>query len=166
MQEGAAASSTGLLGGREACQGNDLDRLLLLTTAVSVQSVVELRPIDPFVQFVLPGHRSAQGVATIHEPHASFGSLGKARLETKRGHRTGDRGGDGGGCRAVATRALELCQGRGHPAAVGVAQYQTLLGTGLGGFSQSFLHVHFDSCRNNNNKKKRKEKNVRINQPN
>lgn len=90
MQEGAAASAGGLLRGGETRQGNDLDGLLLLTAAVSVQGVVELRPIDPFVQFVLPGHGSAQGVATIHEPHASFGSLGKARLETKRGHRTGD----------------------------------------------------------------------------
>lgn len=158
VQEGAAASAGGLLRGGETCQGNDLDGILLLTAAVSVQGVVELRPIDPFVQFVLPGHGSAQGVATIHEPHASFGSLGKARLETKRGHRTGDGGGNGGGRGAVGTGALEMRQGRGHPAAVGVAQYQTLLGTGLRGFSQSFLHVHFDSCRNKTKKKKAQEK--------
>lgn len=154
MQEGAVASSRGLLRGGKACQGNDLDGLLLLTAAVSVQGVVELRPIDPLVQFVLPGHGSAQGVATIHEPQASFGSLGEAWLKTKRGHRAGDGGGDGGRRRAVATGALELRQGRGHPAAVRVAQYQALLGAGLGGFSQSFLHVHFDSCKNKKKKKK------------
>lgn len=157
MQEGAVASAGGLLRGGETCQGNDLDGLLLLTAAVSVQSAVELRPIDPLVQFILPGHGSAQGVASIHEPQAGFGSLGEARLETKRGHRTGDGGGDGGRRRTVATGALELRQGRGHPAAVRVAQYQALLGAGLGGFSQSFLHVHFDSCRSEKKKKNKKK---------
>lgn len=157
MQEGAVSSSGGLLGGGETCQGNDLDRLLLLAAAVSVQGVVELRPIDPLVQFVLPGHRSAQGVATIHEPQAGFGSLGEAWLETKRGHRTGNGSGDGGRCRAVAPGALELRQVRGHPAAVRVAQYQALLGAGLGGFSQSFLHVHFDSFKNKNRRRGKRE---------
>lgn len=152
VQEGAVASAGGLLRGGETCQGNDLDRLLLLTAAVSVQGVVELWPID-LVQFVLPGHGSAQGVATIHEPQAGFGSLGETRLETKCGHRTGDGGGDGGRCWAVATGTLELRQGWGHPAAVRVAQYQALLGAGLRGFSQSFLHVHFDSCKNKTKKK-------------
>lgn len=159
MQEGAVSSAGGLLRGGKTCQGNDLDRLLLLTAAVSVQGVVELWPIDPLVQFVLLGHGSAQGVATIHEPQAGFGSLGEAWLETKRGHRTGDGGGDGGRRRAVATGALELRQGRGHPAAVRVAQYQALLGAGLGGFSQSFLHVYFDSCKNKRRRRRRKREN-------
>lgn len=116
---------------------------------MSVQGVVELRPVDPFVQFIFSGHGPAQGVATIHEPHAAhvgFGSPGTALLEAKRGHCSGDGGGSRGGGGAVATRTLELGQGWGHPAAVGVAQYQTLLGTGLRGLGQGFLQVHLDGC--------------------
>lgn len=117
---------------------------------MSIQGVVELRPGDPFVQFVFFGHRPAQGMATIHDPHADhvgFGSPGAALLEAKRGHCTGDGGGDRGGGGAVATRTLELGQGWGHPAAVGVAQYQALLGTGLRGLSQGFLQVHLNGCK-------------------
>lgn len=115
---------------------------------MSVQGVVELWPVDPFVQFILFGDGPAQSVATINDPHAAhviFSSLGKARLETKRRHCTGDGGGGRSG--AVAPGTLELCQGRGHPAAVRVAQYQTFLGAGLRGLSQSFLQVHFDGCK-------------------
>lgn len=115
---------------------------------MSVQGVVELRPVDPFVQFISFRHRPAQGMATIHDPHAahvSFGSTGTALLEAKGGERTGDGSGGRGGDGAVAARTLELGQGWGHPAAVRVAQYQTLLGTGLRGLSQGFLQVHLDS---------------------
>ena len=93
-------------------------------------------------------------MAAIHDPHAayvSFGSPGTALLEAKRREGTSDGGGGRGGGGAVAARTLELGQGWGHPAAVGVAQYQTLLGTGLRGLSQGFLQVHLNGC-------KRKEK--------
>lgn len=99
-------------------------------------------------------------MATIHDPHAahvSFGSPGKALLEAKRGHCI-DGGGSRGRGGAVATWPLELGQGWGHPAAVGVAQYQTLLGTGLRGLSQGFLQVHLDGF-----KKKEKEENNTVN---
>lgn len=154
MQEGVAASAGGLLRGGEACQGNDLDGVLLLTTAVSIQGVVELWPIDHFANLIFFGHRPAQGVTTIHDAHAahvSFGSMGKALLEAKRRHCSSDGGGGRGRCGAVATGTLELGQGWGHPAAVRVAQYQTLLGTGLRGLGQGFLQVYLDGC----NKKKK-----------
>lgn len=127
--------------GGEARQWYHFDQVFLLT-AVSIQGVVELRPVDPFFQIIFFGHRPAQCMATIHDPHAdhvNFGSPGAALLEAKRGHCTDDGGGDGGGGGAVYARTLELGQGWGHPAAVGVAQYQTLLGTGLRGLSQGFL---------------------------
>lgn len=126
---------------------------------MSIQGVVELRPVDTFVQFIFFGHRPAQGMATIHDPHAahvSFGSPGKALLEAKRGHCI-DGGGSRGRGGAVATWPLELGQGWGHPAAVGVAQYQTLLGTGLRGLSQGFLQVHLDGF-----KKRRKKKTTQL----
>lgn len=150
MQEGAAAAS-GLLRGGEARQGDDLDRVLHLSTAVSIQGVVELRPVDPLVQFIFFGHRSAECVTTIHEPQTpqiGFGSLGKALLGAKSGNCVSDGSGGGAGGGAVVTRTLELGQGRGHPAAVGVAQYQTLLGAGLRSLGQSFLQVHLDGCKN------------------
>ena len=71
----------------------------------------------------------------------------------KGGHRADDGGGDGGGGGAVAARTLELGQGWRHPAAVRVAQYQTLLGTGLRGLSQGFLQVHLNGW-----KKKERER--------
>lgn len=149
VQEGATASAGGLLGGGEARQRDHLDGVLLLTTAVSVQGVVELRPVPSFVQFVFFGHGPAQGVATIHDSHGDqvgFGSPGEALLQTKGRHRAGDGGGGRGGGRAVVTGILELGQGWGHPAAVRVSQYQTLLGAGLGGLGQGFLQVHLNGC--------------------
>lgn len=116
---------------------------------MSVQGVVELWPIDPFVQFVFFGHGPAQSVTTIHDPHAAnvtFGSPGPALLEAKGGEGTGVVGGSGGGGWAVAAGSLELGQGWGHPAAVRVAQDQALLGAGLRGFSQGFLQVHLNGC--------------------
>lgn len=95
-------------------------------------------------------------MAAIHDPHAahvSFGSPGTALLEAKRGEAPSDGSGGRGGGGAVAARTLELGQGWGHPAAVGVAQYQALLGTGLRGLSQGLLQVHLDGC-----KKKEREK--------
>lgn len=123
---------------------------------MSIQGIVELWSVDPFVQFIFFGHRPAQGMAAIHDPdaaHVSFGSPGTTRLEAKRGEGTSDGGGGRGGGGAVAARTLELGQGWGHPAAVGVAQYQTLLGTGLRGLSQGLLQVHLDGCKKKQNEK-------------
>lgn len=137
----------------EACQWDDLDRVLLLTT-VSIQGVVELGPGESLVQFIFFGHRPAQSMAAIHNPHVGFNSPGTALLEAKGGKGSGEGGGGGrGGGGAVASRALELGQGWGHPAAVGVAQYQTLLGAGLRGLSQGFLQVHLDGCENKSKRK-------------
>lgn len=159
VQEGAAASADGLLGRGEAGQRDDLDRVLLLAAAVSVQGVVELRPAASLVQFVLFGHGPAQRVAPVQDPHAhhvGFGRPGEAVLQAAEGGHGVDAadggrgsggGGSGGGDGAVATGLLELGQGWGHPAAVRVAQDQALLGTGLGGLGQSFLQVHLDGCR-------------------
>lgn len=159
VQEGAAASADGLLGRGEAGQRDDLDRLLLLAAAVSVQGVVELRPAASLVQFVLFGHGPAQRVAPVQDPHAhhvGFGCPGEAVLQAAEGGhgvdaadggRGNGNGGGGGGDGAVGTGLLELGQGWGHPAAVRVAQDQALLGAGLGGLGQSFLQVHLDGCR-------------------
>lgn len=60
--------------------------VFLLTAAVSVQGVVELGLVDPFVQVIFPGHRPAQSVAAIHDPHAaqaSFDSRLTAWLKSK-----------------------------------------------------------------------------------
>lgn len=141
----------------EACQRDDLDRVLLLTAAVSIQGVVELWPVEAFVQFVVFGHGPTQRVAAIHDPHVGFNSLRAALLEAKGGERGGDGGGSGSGGGAVAARTLELGQARGHPAAVRVAQYKTLLGAGLRGFSQGFLQVHLDSCKNERHTQKKKK---------
>lgn len=94
-------------------------------------------------------------MAAIHNPHGGFNSPRTALLEAKGGKGSGDGGGGGGrgGSGAVASRTLELGQGWGHPAAVGVAQYQTLLGAGLRGLSQGFLQVHLDGCENKSRKK-------------
>lgn len=99
-------------------------------------------------------------MATIHDPHAahvSFGSTGTTLLEAKGGERTRDGSGGRGGGGAVAARTLELGQGWGHPTAVRVAQYQTLLGTGLRGLSQSFLQVHLNSCEKGEKEKRGKQ---------
>lgn len=90
-------------------------------------------------------------MTAIHDPHAGhvgFGSPGVALLKAKGRKGTGDGGGGGGrgGGGAVAAWTLELGQGWGHPAAVGVAQYQALLGTGLRGLGQGFLQVHLNGC--------------------
>lgn len=93
---------------------------------MSIQGVVELWPIDPFVQFIFFGHGPAQRMAAIHDPdatHVNFYSPGTALLETERGEGGSDGGGGRGGDGAVAARTLELGQGWGHPAAVRVAQY-------------------------------------------
>lgn len=98
-------------------------------------------------------------MATIHDPdaaHVSFGSTGKTLLEAKRGHCNGDSGGGRGGVGAAST--LELGQGWGHPAAVGVAQDQTLLGTGLRGLSQGFLQVHLNGYEKKKGEEERKKK--------
>lgn len=105
----------------EACQWNDLHWVFLLTAAVSIQGVVELWSVEPFVQFISFGHRSTQSVPAIHDPHATYVSF--YSLEAKGGERSSDGGGGRGRGGAVAARALELGQGRGHPAAVRVAQY-------------------------------------------
>lgn len=78
-------------------------------------------------------------VHDLHADHVNFGSPGAALLEAKRWHCAADGGGDWGGGGDAAARTLELGQGWGHPAAVRVAQYQTLLGTGLRGLGQGFL---------------------------
>lgn len=86
-------------------------------------------------------------MAAIHDPHAAHVSLDSpdaALLEAEGGERAGDGSGGRGGGGAVDAGTLELSQGWWHPAAVRVAQYQTLLGAGLRGLSQGFLQVHLD----------------------
>lgn len=88
-------------------------------------------------------------MAAVHDPyteHVSFGAARTALLEAKGVEYVSDSSGGGGGGGTAAAWTLELGQGWGHPAAVRVAQYQTLLGAGLGGLRQGFLQVHLDGC--------------------
>lgn len=124
-QAGFATSDGGSLGRDEVCQGDDFDGVVGAT--VSFAGVVELRPgsSEAFVTILILGQRPSQGVSSVGD-----GSTDPALLEAEgRQRRVG---------------FLVLCQGRGHPAVVGVAQDEAFLGAGFRGFSQRFLEVHLN----------------------
>lgn len=114
-----------LVGRGEACQRNDFDGIF--AGAMSFTGVVELGP-GPTLAFV--------SVVLWKGPPKSVlslrpGSSAPALLEAERRQR--------------GVGLLILCQRRGHPAVVRMAQDETLLRAGFRGFGQGFLEIDFDS---------------------